>query len=335
MRSFIFIFLISLTLMAGCTKTTESEDDLAGNWVRRSDFEGRARAEAVVAVTNDGRVFTGLGFDGTNRLIDFWEYSSEDDAWYNRKDFPGTPRNSAVSFQANNKIFVGLGYDGVNYLKDLWRYDPSSDSWEQMADFPSTGRWGAVGFSINDKGYVSSGYDGNYLKDFWEYDPSLNLWTKRTSPGGSKRNDAVAFVIDGKAYLCTGINNGEYVNDLYVYDPTTDAWASKRKLTNAEDDFDFDDDYLTIVRTNAVAFTLNGKGYITTGLRSSLVNNTWEYDPATDLWMERTAFEGTGREGAIGFSVNDRAYVGLGKSSSLRFDDLREFIPGADYDEND
>lgn len=329
------LFLSALIIIAGCTKTTDSDDDLVGNWVRRSDFEGRARAEAVVAVTAEGRVFAGLGFDGTDRLTDFWEYSSEGDAWYGKKDFPGTPRNSAACFSAGNKIYVGLGYDGVNYLNDLWQYDPQLDQWHQVADFPATARSGAVGFSINDKGYICSGYDGNYLKDFWEYDPALNQWSKRASPGGAKRNDAVAFVIDGKGYLCTGINNGEYVNDLYVYDPVTDSWEAKRKLTNSEDDLDFDDDYLTIVRTNAVAFTLNGKGYITTGLSSSFMGNTWEYDPATDLWIERTAFEGTGREGAIGFSVNNRAYVGLGKSSGLRFDDLREFIPGGEYDEND
>lgn len=329
------VVIISGVLLVACTKTSSSgDDDTVGNWVRRSDFEGRARTEAVVAVGADNEAYIGLGFDGTNRLVDFWLYDPEKDWWIPKDSFPGTPRNSAVSFSANGKIYVGLGYDGVNYLHDFWEYDPVADSWKQVADFPGGGRYGAVAFAIGDKGYVCSGYDGNYLKDFWQYDPLTDTWTKKISPGGSKRNEAVVFVIDDKAYLCTGINNGENVNDMFVYDATTEQWTEKRKLTNVSDE-DYDDKYTTIVRNNAVAFTLNGKGYVTTGLASSYLNNTWEYDPATDLWTEKTAFEGTGRDGAVGFSAGNRAFVGLGKSSSLRFDDLREFVPNVEHNEND
>jgi N-acetylneuraminic acid mutarotase len=326
--------LLLIPLLFSCTKSSTSSTDLVGNWTRRSDFEGKGRTEAVSAVSSDGKVYTGLGFDGTNRLTDFWAYDPEKDWWIEKSSFPGTPRNSAISFAANGRIYVGLGFDGVNYLKDFWEYDPSTDEWAQVADFAGTARSGAVAFSIDDKGYVCSGYDGNYLKDFWQYDPQTDTWTKKISPGGSKRNDAVVFVIGNKAYLCTGVNNGENVNDMFVYDPLAETWTEKRKLTNVSDET-YDDNYSSIVRSNAVAFSINGKGYITTGTASSYLNNTWEYDPGTDQWTEKTAFEGTGRDGAIGFSVNNRAYVGLGKSSSLRFDDLREFIPDAVYDVND
>ena len=334
--SLFFIALLSLLQLSSCVKSTDSDDDLVGNWVRRSDFEGKARTEAIAAVASNGSVYIGLGFDGTNRLLDFWEYNSEQDAWFGRDTFPGTGRTGAISFSVNNKVYVGLGHDGVNYLNDLWEYDPADDSWERKADCPSSGRSGATAFAIGDLGYICSGYDGNYLKDFWSYNPSSNEWTKLTSPLGSKRNEAVVFVIDNKAYLATGINNGEYVSDFYVYDPSTQSWQEKRRIINYDDDLDYDDDYSTIVRQGAVAFSVNGKGYITTGISSSsYLNNTWEYDPATDTWTERTGFEGTGREGAIGFSVNNRAFVGLGKSSSLRFDNFLEFLPTAEYEEND
>jgi N-acetylneuraminic acid mutarotase len=328
------VFYFMAFLISGCTKNGTSTSTLAGNWVRRSDFEGKARTEAVASVASDGKVYTGLGFDGTNRLTDFWEYDATQDWWIPKDSFPGTARNSAVSFAAAGKVYVGLGFDGVNYLKDFWQYDPSTDKWTQLADFPGSARYGAVAFSIGDKGYICSGYDGNYLKDFWQYDPATDAWIKKISPGGSKRNEAVVFVINNKAYLCTGVNNGDYVNDMFVYDPASETWTEERKLTNVSDQ-GYDDLYTTIVRTNAVAFSLNGKGYITTGLSSSYLNNTWEYDPGTDQWTEKTAFEGTGRDGAIGFSVNNRAFVGLGKSASLRFDDLREFLPDATYNQND
>ena len=327
--------IAAATCLAGCTKTTDSEDEVVGNWVRRWDFEAKARTEAIATVTGESKVFVGLGFDGTNRLTDFWEYDNNGDVWYPRQSFPGTPRNSAICFSALNKVYVGLGYDGVDYLNDLWMYDPQTDNWDSVAHFPSTGRSGAIAFSINDMGYVSSGYDGNYLKDFWQYNAATDQWTKKTTHIGLKRNEGAAFVIDGKAYLCTGVNNGEYVNDFYAYDPATDSWESKRAITNADEDLDYDDDYISIARSNAVAFSLNGKGYITTGINASYRSNTWEYDPATDLWIERTAFEATGREGAVAFVVNNRAFVGLGNSSSLRFDDFREFLPTAEQVDND
>lgn len=329
------IAIVSAICCSGCTKDVAGDDELVGNWVRRWDFEADARTEAIATVTAEGKVFVGLGFDGQHRLDDFWEYDNNEDVWYPRQSFPGTLRNDAVTFSLLNKVYVGLGYDGVNYLNDFWRYDPVTDTWDSVAVFPASARTGAIGFAINDKGYISSGYDGNFLKDFWEYDPQLNQWTKKATHIGLKRQDGVAFVIDGKAYLCTGINNGEYVNDFYVYDQANDSWESKRVITNGDEDLDYDDDYTSITRSNAVAFVLNGKGYITTGRNGSYRSNTWEYDPATDLWIERTAFEATAREGAVAFVVNNRAFVGLGNSSNLRFDDFREFLPTAEQVDND
>ncbi|MEO8582427.1 MAG: kelch repeat-containing protein, partial [Flavitalea sp.] len=316
-RNIVMLAGFCLVILSGCVKSTSTSTTTVGNWVRSSDFEGKARTEAVAATASNGKVYVGLGFDGTNRLNDFWEYDATNDFWLKKKEFPGVARNSAVAFSANGKVYVGTGYDGVNYLTDFWQYDPATDEWLQVADFPGSARYGSVAFSIADKGYVCAGYDGNYLKDFYEYDPVANTWVQKISPGGFKRNEAVAFVIDDKAYLCTGVNNGEYVNDLFVYDPSVDKWTEKRQITNVSTE-SYDDLYTTIARTNGVAFVLNGKGYVTTGLTSGYVNNTWEYDPATDVWVEKTAFEGAGREGAVGFSIDNRAFVGLGKSASLR-----------------
>ena len=313
----------------GCSKSTTSTDKV-GDWVRRGDFDGVGRSEAIAAVL-DTKVYAGLGFDGTNRLNDFWEYDATADAWRRKKDFPGTPRNAAVAFSAAGKVYVGLGYDGVNKLKDFWEYTPSTDTWKQVADFGGLAKYGATAFTLNDKGYVVAGYDGNPSKEMWQYDPLTNIWALKNGPG-SKRYDAAVFVIDNKAYLATGTNNGTYNNDFWVYDPSTEVWTEKRKISNVSDE-SYDDSYV-ITRSAAVAFTLNGKGYITTGLNSGYVATTWEYDPSTDLWTQKTDFQGTTREGAIGFAVNGRGFVALGRSSTLRFDDVREFLPSATSDTN-
>lgn len=321
--------------ITSCEKSTDSTE-LVGNWLRKSDFEGVARSEGI-ATTIGSKVYIGLGYNGTSRLTDLWEYDATADSWEQMTSFPGTARNSAVSFAAGGKLYVGLGYDGNNYLKDFWEFDPNTGAtgtWKQVADFGGSARYDAVAFGINDKGYVVGGYDDNYLKDFWEYSPTANTWTKKVSPGGTKRTQATAFVISNIAYLVTGTNNGANVNELWAYDPTTDAWTEKRKVTNVSDET-YDDDYSSIIRNNAVSFVIDGKGYITSGNNGGYTSTTWEYNPVTDLWTQKTAFEGTTREGAIGFSANNRGYVGLGRSSSLRFDDLREFKPTLDYNAND
>jgi N-acetylneuraminic acid mutarotase len=191
-----------------------------------------------------------------------------------------------------------------------------------------------VGFSINNKCYIGFGYNGYYLKDFWEYDPATNVWSKKASIGGSKRTSAVGFVIQGKGYICTGMNNGAYEDDLWEYDPSVDVWTAKRSISNATDQT-FDDNYTTLTGVSKVGFSVNDKGYIATGGQGVATTIVWEYDPLTDLWEQKTAFEGTARVDAVAFVIGSRAYVATGRSSSYYFDDLFGFEPGSEFNDND
>lgn len=330
-------FLLAAVLISftACEKTsTDDDEDIIGNWKRSSEFEGVGRTEAVTFTIGD-KVYVGSGFDGTNRLNDFWEFNQSTGTWVRKTDFPGIARNSAVAFALNGKGYVGTGYDGLNKLKDFWEYNPTTNTWKQIADFSGTARYGAAAFSIGTKGYVTTGYDGNFLKDLWEYEATTNTWTQMASLTGSKRTDAVAFVYNSKAYVVTGVNNGSYLNDFWVYDATTNSWTEKRKINSSSDD-DYDDDYSDyITRSNAAVFIMNNKAYLSNGYRSGVIGSTWEYDFATDLWKGKTGFEGTAREGGIGFSINNRGYITTGANSSSRFDDLWEFFPEAEQSDSD
>jgi N-acetylneuraminic acid mutarotase len=188
---------------------------------------------------------------------------------------------------------------------------------------------------VGSKGYVLGGFDGNYLKDLWEYNPSSDTWAQRASLPGNKRFNASVFVINSIVYVVGGNNNGTYVKDFWAYDSSTDTWTKKRDISNTNDDEDYDDDYTSIVRQNAAAFVINNLGYLATGDVSSLLSTVWEYDPATDLWTEKTNFEGTARTNAVGITVQNRGFILTGKTSSLYLDDVWEFLPFAEYDEND
>lgn len=325
--------LLSVVVLGLNSCGGDDSTDLVGNWIEQSDFEGVARSDAASFTIGD-IAYVGTGYDGDERINDFWAYDATRNSWTQVAEFPGEARNAAVGFSIDGKGYVGTGYNGDVRLGDFWQYDPGTNAWTQKADFGGSARYGAVAFAIGNLGYVGTGYDGNYLKDFWAYDPSSNTWAQKNSFGGSKRRDAVGFVIDGKGYICTGINNGNYEKEFYMYDPSSDSWTAKRKIADVSDE-SFDDDY-TIVRSNAVAFVLNGKAYVATGTMSSLKTDVWEYTPSTDLWTDKTSFEGSSRTDAVSFTTESgRAYITTGKSTSYQFDDIWEFKPNDDYNKED
>ncbi|MGD9928765.1 MAG: Kelch repeat-containing protein [Mangrovibacterium sp.] len=330
MLKFVVVLAVSLPFVA-CNGGSDDEE-LVGNWVRLSSFDGYARSEAVSAVVGNF-AYVGTGFDGEDRLNDFWKYDSEQNQWLRIAEFEGAARTGAVAFEAGGKLYVGTGYDGTNKLNDFWQYDPATDVWTQVSSFPGSARYGAVAFSVNGIGYVGTGFDGSYLKDFYSYNPSTDEWTLVVGYGGEKRRDATAFVINGKAYICGGINSGTFENDFYAFDSADGSWTKLAKISDATSE-SFDDEY-SIVRNNGVAFVMNGKGYITTGGKSSTGTDVWEYNPSTDRWQEKQAFEGAARMESVAFSINDIGYVALGRNSGYYFDDLYRFEPNSEYNEED
>ncbi|MBN2775032.1 MAG: galactose oxidase [Prolixibacteraceae bacterium] len=325
------MLIISLTLIITTACNNDDDEELQGNWSELSDFDGVPRSDAVGFAIND-KGYIGTGYDGDDRLNDFWEYSVSGNYWTQKADFPGEARNGAVGISIGEKGYIGTGYNGEDKLNDFWEYDPSTNTWEQKADYMGSARYGAVGFSIDNKGYIGTGYDGNYLKDFYAYTPESNSWEKIISIDGSKRRDAAAFVINGIGYVVSGIDNGSYEYDFCAYDPSTGKWTEKRDISNVTDD-DYDNDYTSIVRINGVGLSFNGKGYLVSGSTSSVNTNVWEYDPVTDLWEERTSFEGTARTEAVGFGIGSFGYISTGRSSSYYFDDIWRLDPTAEYDE--
>lgn len=104
------------------------------------------------------------------------------------------------------------------------------------------------------------------------------------------------------------------------------------------DDEDYDDDY-AIARSYAVAFVIDGKGYVATGDRSGVTSDYWVYDPGQDLWYGdadddftplTSVHYGTGgssRSQAVSFSTGTRGFVVTGQSGNSYFDDMYELLP--------
>lgn len=328
-----FCLLMSLTWMA-CSKSSD-DTSTVGNWIHKVDFKGAARTEAVSFTIND-TAFVGTGYDGTNRLKDFYSYDAERNTWTQRASLPDAApgRQSAVAFSIGGKGYMGTGTDGITKYNDFYEYDPATNTWTAKAPFPGTPRWGAVAFAGGGVGYIATGYDGNWLNDMYEYNPASNSWAARDDVPNSKRQDAAAFVIGDSAYIVSGSSNQSTISELSRFDLKAKTWALKRPVVNISDD-DYDNDYTSIAGTNCAVFVMSNKAYLATGAKPSISSVVWEYDPVTDLWDQKQAFEGAARSGAVGFNIKNRGFVTTGSSGSVQLSDTWEFDPVADYNKND
>jgi N-acetylneuraminic acid mutarotase len=325
---FLSTLLISLISISCSNNDDDDDDEKLGNWIKKSAFDGPARSGAASFVISTYAYVT-TGYTGDEYLKDLWVYNSTGDYWEQKADFTGIARSSGSGFELDGKGYVGLGYDGTNKLKDFYQYDPETNTWTQKTDFAGTARYGAVGFQVGGKAFLGTGYDGNYLKDFYQYNTTDNSWTQVNGFSGNKRRNATVFVIDEIAYIGSGVNSGVNQSDFWAFDPSTDVWTRKRDL----DDDETDHDTYAVKRTNASSFTINGLGYITCGEGR---NTIWEYNPKTDIWNEKTPLEGSGRTDAIGITINgEKGFVILGKAGSSYFDDVWEFKPNEEQNDDD
>jgi len=367
LKYFFFLPASLALLVASCSKSSTSSAETSGDWVKRSDADFSGRSEAVSFVIGN-LVYVGTGFDnyasqypGVNTAFynggksnDLFVFDPLANAGYgawkqcsNMIDVTAADtaavRSSAVAFVCNGKGYVTTGMGFQYRLQDTWEYTPTTNTWARKLDLPdenvtikgSGARYDAVGFALGNKGYVAGGYSNRDLNDLWLFDPIANSWTQKTSMAGSGRSAAVVFTYnDTAAYVVTGKNNGTSLKDFWVYHPSSDSWTPKRNITNTSTDT-YDDDYSDIIRYNAVAFTQGNYAYLTTGQNAGYTSKTWVYDIAADQWTRKTPYQRSLRDGAIGFSVSNRCFVGLGSGGGAYYNNISEFQPNVTFNSND
>lgn len=360
--------LMLLGLLFSCSKASLSYTQ-NGNWVSRAIFAGVPMGYGTSFVVGDNAyVGTGLNpITPNTKLATVYRYTPDDiptssptgydsafGGWKQMADFGGGGRMKAVGFSIGADGYIGSGTaDGITPLADFYKYDTAANSWTKIADLgdgtKTYPRYDATAFSFGSSAFVLTGFDSqNYFGDVWQYDPGSDSWSQRPDMPGSKRSQAVTWVYNGFGYLVTGYTpgsqwqSGSACYDFWKFDPTKTGnagWTRLRDIYNTNS-ATYDDAYTNIIRYHAVGFVIKGtatgdKGYITTGSFGSSNSYTWEYDFATDLWTEKTPFEGTAREGAVGFTVKNRGFVATGISGSSAYDDCREFFPGQIYNQYD
>jgi N-acetylneuraminic acid mutarotase len=334
-RLLALVFVCLLSTVLSCDEEEDDED--IGNWFAAVDFEGQRRAGAV-SFTIGNTAFVGLGYDGDDYFNDFYSYNADNGFWEDVADFPGVLRESAVAFTIGDRGYVGLGRNrdlATEELADFWEYNSATNEWRQLNDFPSA-RYGAVAFAISNRGYVGTGFDGDYyLSDFFEYIVEEDRWSEIRGYPGGKREDALAIAFNGKGYVCTGRNNGSYKADMWVYTPETRQWTDL-SLDSDDDDDQYDLFTAAVQRHNAVGFAYQDRIFISTGIGgSSTSTTTYQYNPETGQWDDRTPFEGSVRSRAVAFVVSERIFLLTGQNGSSYWDNMYEFRPDDEYDDED
>lgn len=251
-------------------------DDVKRNWFRiiDADFPGKARNYAVGFSIN-GKGYIGGGSDGSNSMNDFYEFNPVSKTWKAIAAFPGESRYGAIAFSGNGKGFVGSGTELSGDMKDFYSYDPQKDLWEKAPSLPGTKRANAFTFTLGDDAYVGGGKNnGSYLVDFWKFNTKTNEWTKLNDLSRKdgkytynvSREFASTFVLGNTGFVVGG-NTGGILNTMFSYDASIDAWKEREALGGSS-------------REAAIAFSANGKGFITTGRNGSLrFDDTWVFTP--------------------------------------------------------
>ena len=299
-----------------------------GSWQQKSSLGWNGIVEptgryAAVAFSIGNKGYIGTGYDNSGNRKDLWQYDPIADAWTQKADFGGSPREFAVGFVIGGKGYIGLGDSAApnpettTAFSDLWEYDTAANSWTQKSGFPGGARSQATAFSIGGKEYVGTGAGGNgysFYNDFWEYDPVADSWTQKAAFGGAAREGAIGFSIGGTGYVGTGNNGNEvystFLPDFWEYDPVADNWTQKASFGGPQ-------------RTLATGFSIGNKGYVGLGFYSidgfsppSLsYSDFWEYDPVSDSWVNKANFAGSPRNGAAGFTIGGDGYIVSGGNS--------------------
>jgi N-acetylneuraminic acid mutarotase len=312
--------LPEVTLKADTTKKAST----LGQWTRKKDYPG-GNTEGPVGFAIGDKLYAGI----TNGAFDFWEFNPAANTWTSKRTGPG--RNGMVFFSIGAYGYAGLGSLFLSSPPTFSRYDPALDTWTSIADFPGQTGSDATGFSIGNKGYVLSGNSNDTGTKFYEYDPATNLWTQKADFPVAEVKKAVGFSIGTKGYAGTGFalfpaeSRFNVIKEFWEYDPSHDEWTRKADFGGGP-------------RWLAAAFSFNNKGYIGTGASDRGGTATlkekcdfWEYNPSKDKWTLKASLPGGVRYSAIGLSICNKGYLGLGTATGtnapLLKRDFWEFDP--------
>lgn len=298
-----------------------------------------ARSYAGVCVSGDGGSFIFGGFGRgalsagvSGYLNDLWKYNSTTNQWTYLKgtdqiDQPGVHGTIGLAAKANRPggrqspnlwrasngqifFFSGYGIDSAgNYTSqaDLWKFNPSDTKWTWLGG-PKTTKAAAI--------YGTRGVSAEANNPGARYEACS--WTG---------NDGAFYLFGG--YGRDSVNDEDAINDLWRFNPKTIQWTwlkgSNRCLehgtygtrgTAAANNTPGARSRATACGTiNGRLYLFGGEGYGESSVASGILNDLWQYNPASGRWMWMNGSKETGQNGVYG-TINVEAQTNAPGSRS-------------------
>jgi N-acetylneuraminic acid mutarotase len=78
-------------------------------------------------------------------------------------------------------------------------------------------------------------------------------------------------------------------------------------------------------RQYACGIAINNFGYVIGGNNGSWLNDVWQYDACTNVWLQKNDFIGNARAGAIALVIDGTLYYGTGKDGITYYNDWWQY----------
>ncbi|MBV9963331.1 MAG: T9SS type A sorting domain-containing protein [Parafilimonas sp.] len=282
-------------------------DPSDNSWVQKASMPNSGLSGAL-SFTLNNKGYVGFGFNADGRYQrGIWSYNASTDKWVRKNNFPAITIWESFALSDGTNAYAGLGYDSVTfrYVNDIWQYDAASDSWTRKNDFNGKPRFNEAGFVVNNKLYLVGGENGNtykFINDGWVYDKVMDKWTSIGQFTGPPRGNAATFTIGDNGYIGTGYDaesSGKELGDLWQLNTKNLQWRKRADLGGGPRDL-------------AVSFNVNAAGIVATGEDGTrFKKDVWAYNTEKDSWKQLADLP-YGKNGAAGFSIGNKMYIGLG-----------------------
>lgn len=297
---------------------TDKFDPDTDVWSSKTNMLAPARNQhSAVTLLGKGYVFGGLDVSRSIKSND--QYNPASDAWTQQTSITtsqsGVSRH--VSAELNDLGYVIGGSNSGAGLKENNEYDPIADTWTLKNAMLSQGKIQHSAFSTATDIYTTGGIGANTNIESPQHDEfdGTNWVAKTPIPEARFRHSAVS--IGGDGYLFGGAKTDDAISDSYKYDVGGDSWSTQ---VNTLKDI-----------TGHSSTSVGSYGYVFGGTSAnfgSFLQDTVEFDPATNSWTTKPSMPQPGRVGSASSSftedeilLNAYSWGGFDGTSQLKNND--------------
>ncbi|OQR97124.1 hypothetical protein ACHHYP_20629 [Achlya hypogyna] len=315
------------------------------------------RSLHVCAVHKDSMYIFG-GYDGSNRVNDFFEYNFKRKVWTQvlAIGIPPTPRDRHVAVVYRDSFYVFAGFDGSSRVNDFIEFNFATQKWSPVpvaSGMPPSPRHSHAAVVYDKSLYCFGGYDGSYRNDFYEFNFGTSVgplrsahadtketcvWSQVAATGRFPRPRYRASLVTHKStcILFGGHDGSRHLNDVHIFNFALRSWSMLLVEGPAP-----------IPRDSHVAVTHGNSMYIFGGSTGSAMNDFHELNlghllltPATDLAVENNVWQPMAFNGPppgqrfchVGCVYDDSLAIFGGYDGSNRLNDFKEFRFGEEVE---